>query len=128
MSGGPRLAELDFLRGIAIIMVIGYHGAMPASAAGRLEPFIRAWQSWGWTGVDLFFVLSGFLVGGLLFREIRLHGRLEVRRFIIRRGLKIWPMYYAFLCIGFPIVMLRSHLSIGYTSHLFLPYLLHLQN
>ena len=48
----------------------------------------------GWTGVDLFFILSGFLIAGLLFKEIRSEGRLHVWRFWFRRGMKIWPCYF----------------------------------
>src|SRR5579871_627813 len=123
-----RLIELDFLRGIAILLVVGSHAAMPSQAAGHLNSLVWTWQSWGWTGVDLFFVLSGFLIGGLLFREIKTYGRLDVPRFIIRRGFKIWPMYYVFLCLGFLVVMLKNHFSFAHTGHLFLPYLFHLQN
>ncbi len=53
--------------------------------------------NFGWAGVDVFFVLSGFLVGGLLLKEWRLTQRVDSRRFLIRRGFKIWPMYYVFL-------------------------------
>jgi peptidoglycan/LPS O-acetylase OafA/YrhL len=45
--------------------------------------------------VDLFFVLSGFLIGGILFREIQRNGQLHVRRFLLRRAFKIWPGYLA---------------------------------
>jgi peptidoglycan/LPS O-acetylase OafA/YrhL len=51
----------------------------------------------GWIGVDLFFVLSGFLISGLLFNEFKSTGAINFRRFIIRRGLKIWPPFYVFL-------------------------------
>ena len=53
-----RLRELDFLRGIAIILVLFRHQV--------LFDFL---ETMGWIGVDLFFVLSGFLVSGLLFKE-----------------------------------------------------------
>jgi peptidoglycan/LPS O-acetylase OafA/YrhL len=51
----------------------------------------------GWVGVDLFFVLSGFLVSGLLFIEYRKYGSLRIGRFLIRRGFKIYPAFYALL-------------------------------
>jgi peptidoglycan/LPS O-acetylase OafA/YrhL len=44
-------------------------------------------------GVDLFFVLSGFLIGGQIWRELKCEGSLNVPRFIIRRGYRIWPLY-----------------------------------
>jgi peptidoglycan/LPS O-acetylase OafA/YrhL len=65
----------------------------------------KAWHQVGWMGVDLFFVLSGFLVSGLLFREFQQHGRVRIGRFLVRRGFKIYPGYYALLLVG---IALRS--------------------
>lgn len=48
----------------------------------------------GWVGVDLFFVLSGFLVSGLIFQEFRKHNEFRAWRFLVRRGFKIYPAYY----------------------------------
>jgi peptidoglycan/LPS O-acetylase OafA/YrhL len=53
----------------------------------------------GWTGVDLFFVLSGFLVSGLLFKEHLRSGRIRAGRFYLRRGLKIYPNFYVMLAV-----------------------------
>lgn len=78
-----RLRELDFLRGIAIILVLFRHQ--------RLFDFT---QCMGWIGVDLFFVLSGFLVSGLLFKEYQKYGNIRPKLFLIRRGFKIYPLYY----------------------------------
>ncbi len=78
-----RLRELDFLRGIAIILVIFRH-----------QPVIDFLQTMGWIGVDLFFVLSGFLVSGLLFREYQKFGSIKPGLFLIRRGFKIYPIFY----------------------------------
>jgi peptidoglycan/LPS O-acetylase OafA/YrhL len=50
-------------------------------------------------GVDLFFVLSGFLIAGLLFREQKEHGEIRIGRFYIRRGLKIYPPFYLLIAI-----------------------------
>ena len=72
-----RNQGLDFLRTIAVIMVLGRH-AVPGSWLGRA----------GWEGVDLFFVLSGFLISGLLFDAWLKHGTVDVPRFLVRRGLK----------------------------------------
>src|ERR1700733_8613286 len=91
-----REIELDFIRGIAILMVIDFHGARTF----LLAPF--AWMgfaNFGWAGVDVFFVLSGFLVGGLLVKEWKLFGRINSKQFLIRRGFKIWPQYYFFLIL-----------------------------
>ncbi len=77
-----RLREIDFLRGTAIILVLLNHSpGMPFSSIG-------------WIGVDLFFVLSGFLISGLLFKEFLKYGKLDIKRFLVRRGFKIYPLFY----------------------------------
>lgn len=78
-----RLRELDFLRGLAIVLVLFRHS--------DVHPYLT---TMGWIGVDLFFVLSGYLVSGLLFREYLRTGSLRPGRFLIRRGFKIYPIYY----------------------------------
>jgi peptidoglycan/LPS O-acetylase OafA/YrhL len=60
----------------------------------NLADFLR---DFGHTGVDLFFVLSGFLVSGLLFAEFKLTQSVNIRRFLIRRALKLYPAFYFFL-------------------------------
>jgi peptidoglycan/LPS O-acetylase OafA/YrhL len=79
---------------------MGHHCAVVPQDAGWLSPFALAWYRVGWTGVDLFFVLSGYLIGGLLLDELRSTERICVSRFLARRALKIWPpllVYLAFL-------------------------------
>lgn len=96
-AGQRREIELDFIRGIAILLVLTFH-AHSKSIAPLLD-----WTgipSFGWAGVDVFFVLSGFLVGGLLVKEWQLKGRIDSGRFLIRRALKIWPAYYFFLLLN----------------------------
>jgi peptidoglycan/LPS O-acetylase OafA/YrhL len=80
-----RLRELDFLRGAAILLVLLRHQYLFAFT-----------KNMGWIGVDLFFVLSGFLVSGLLFKEYQKFGDIHPTRFLIRRGFKIYPIYYLF--------------------------------
>jgi peptidoglycan/LPS O-acetylase OafA/YrhL len=60
----------------------------------------------GWAGVDLFFILSGFLVGGLVLNEWKQTGSFDARRFFKRRALKIWPAFYFFLAVE---VAVRVH-------------------
>jgi peptidoglycan/LPS O-acetylase OafA/YrhL len=74
------------LRAVAVLLVIGCH-----------LTWNPLWARVGWTGVDLFFCLSGFLVSGLLFRDYKATGELHWRRFIIRRGFKIYPAYYVLI-------------------------------
>ncbi len=95
-SSAKRLPELDVLRGIAIALVLVRH--LPSERPGDWSWFrpVEWLSTGGWVGVDLFFVLSGFLISGLLFTEYRRSGTINVGRFLWRRGLKIWPAYYAF--------------------------------
>src|SRR5262245_3425534 len=89
-----RLHNLDVLRGIAVLLVLFRHLPTKADLSlGGLEAVVDALYRVGWCGVDLFFVLSGFLIFGLLFKEFNGDGRLNVPRFWVRRGLKIWPSY-----------------------------------
>src|SRR5205814_1907553 len=84
-----RNLQLDFLRGVAILLVILRHTALfhiPGWEASLVQ--------FGWAGVDLFFVLSGFLISGLLFSEYRQNGMIRFARFAVRRALKIYPAFY----------------------------------
>jgi peptidoglycan/LPS O-acetylase OafA/YrhL len=125
----PRLVQLDILRGIAVLLVIGRHSSVPASQSGKFQPLVQYWYDLGWTGVDLFFVLSGFLVGGLLFKEWRLRSSLDIKRFLIRRGYKIWPPYIVY--IVFLTIWLIASNSYGSASRVLLimsPNFVHLQS
>ena len=85
-----RLLSLDILRGFAVLAVLGYHFPNEGPLPYWFEPIRRG----GWSGVDLFFVLSGFLIGSLLFEEATIRGNLGMIRFWIRRAFKIFPSYY----------------------------------
>jgi peptidoglycan/LPS O-acetylase OafA/YrhL len=95
----PRgnVPTLDVLRSIAILVVFSGHYAFEFEGVHwvqRLPMFF-----WGWTGVDLFFVLSGYLIGTQLWKEVKRANGIRIGRFLLRRGLRIWPLYYAF--VGF---------------------------
>lgn len=81
-----RNPSLDVLRAAAVLLVFCYH----SEGALLIARF-------GWIGVDLFFVLSGFLVAGLLFREYQNTQQVKAGRFLLRRGLKIYPQFYSFI-------------------------------
>ena len=101
-----NLPCLDVLRSLAISLVFVYHmqGSFPNALRTLKSPIVR----FGWTGVDLFFVLSGLLLGGQLWRELKASGTVEVRRFILRRGFRVWPLYYSL--VGF---LLAERLFLG---------------
>jgi peptidoglycan/LPS O-acetylase OafA/YrhL len=98
---GTRLVGLDLLRLLAVVLVLGRHmpGPAPEHWPTALRTALTAWQTGGWIGVDLFFVLSGFLVAGLLFAGHRAHGRVAVVRFYVRRSWKIYPPFFALLAV-----------------------------
>lgn len=125
-SPGGRIAQLDVLRGVAILLVLGAHSPLHPDQAGWWAPLATYWARGGVTGVDLFFVLSGFLIGGLLFKEARTQGSIDVKRFLIRRGFRIWPLYYLWLLCAF--LHLSLHLGVQGAFLRFVPNLIHLQN
>lgn len=93
MAARKRDAWLDSVRGVAVLLVLGRHIELPVDAPALLV----AWQRGGWVGVDLFFVLSGFLVAGLLFREYQRYRTLAVPRFLARRAWRIYPPFFVML-------------------------------
>lgn len=94
-----HLAPLDALRALAIVMVfVGhYAGEFGEHGPPGLPDGLVAAFELGWSGVDLFFVLSGLLIGRQLWTELRVSGTIDVPRFLLRRGLRIWPLYFAFV-------------------------------
>lgn len=114
-----RVEALDFLRAVAVLLVLETHMARnPAESAS-------AWFRGGWIGVDLFFVLSGFLVSGLLFREYQRHGQISAKQFLVRRGFKIYPGFWLLLLAG---VMLQLVKGTGPRPHAVIANLLFIQN
>lgn len=103
---GERKIELDFLRGVAILLVMVAHFRVPSTGTVELDEFIRDVKAVGGVGVNLFFTLSGFLVGGLLLTEYQKFGSIDVRRFLVRRALKIWPALYFLVLVH---AVIRHH-------------------
>ncbi|HNA27245.1 MAG TPA: acyltransferase [Nitrospira sp.] len=90
-----RHKSMDLLRAAAILLVILAHTVLSYGAPPSLAPL-----QFGGSGVDLFFVLSGWLLGGQLFKELVRDGRVDVRRFWIRRWMRTLPAYYSVLLLS----------------------------
>jgi peptidoglycan/LPS O-acetylase OafA/YrhL len=90
-----RLPALDGVRGLAIATVLAYHGwcIWPAETRSTIDRAISALLERCWIGVDLFFVLSGFLITRILLRSRGKGG--YYKNFYARRALRIFPLYYA---------------------------------
>ncbi len=91
MTGHPQYRrDIDGLRAIAVIAVVLYHFGMPGLGGG-------------FVGVDVFFVISGFLIGGNLWREIDRTGRLQLGTFYMRRIRRLAPAYVVMVLVTFAV-------------------------
>lgn len=94
-----RNLQLDFLRFVGVFLVVVSH--LPFHDESSFGAVISVIQTGGWIGVDLFFMLSGYLIAGLMIKEYKAHGSFNIRLFLIRRGFKIYPAYYFFIFYQF---------------------------
>ncbi len=92
-----RSLALDGLRGLALVWVVTYHFT---SSAGPLKG--------GWVGLDVFFVLSGFLITAMLLDELRVHGRVSLPKFYARRACRLLPALFVMLA-AWVVVLLAFH-------------------
>lgn len=119
-ESGERIyfPELDGLRFIAFLMVFLFHGGLPEGMVRRAigRTAARALRENGGYGVQLFFILSGYLITTLLLREEARYGRVALRAFWIRRILRIWPLYYLLIVVGF-LVLPGLDGQLGTTYH-----------
>jgi peptidoglycan/LPS O-acetylase OafA/YrhL len=118
-----KIPQLDGVRGVAILLVLAHN----------LHAFytlpLSLLTSYGWMGVDLFFVLSGFLITGILLDSKS--SPAYFRNFYARRCLRIWPLYYAVLLLMFVVVPLlrpQDALEIFRRAHPWWSYPFFLQN
>jgi peptidoglycan/LPS O-acetylase OafA/YrhL len=96
-SSSKRLYGLDTLRALAIIIVLIYHYRVVVSR----ETFFGFISTAGWAGVDLFFVLSGYLIGNQIFSAIAKGQDFSIKLFYLRRFLRTLPNYYFVLALYF---------------------------
>jgi peptidoglycan/LPS O-acetylase OafA/YrhL len=96
----PYLPGLDGLRALAVIAVLLYHAGLP-------------WMPGGFLGVEVFFVISGYLITSLLLKEWRHRGRIHLRAFWLRRARRLLPALYLLLVVTltFAVVFLPSEVT-----------------
>lgn len=99
-----HIPTLDGLRAIAILMVVVYHYFFAIVSPEFINIYFRVYTSWWWAGVDLFFVLSGFLIGRILINVKESENYFKV--FYTRRFFRIFPAYY--LILGLLILFLLT--------------------
>ncbi|MFT3705430.1 MAG: acyltransferase [Agriterribacter sp.] len=102
-KAGKRLSGLDHLRALAIVLVLFYHYRM-----FQHPEWVDKSLNFGWSGVDLFFVLSGFLISSPLFVQIKNGSNISLSEFVIKRFFRIIPAYLAVLTIYFCIPAFRE--------------------
>lgn len=94
-----RIDVLDGFRGLAILLVLLFHFGAGINRRSAIDDWFGRITGSMWTGVDVFFVLSGFLITGILLKtRDRKH---YFRSFYMRRTLRIFPLYYGFLFLCF---------------------------
>lgn len=108
-----HVASLDGVRGVAVLLVVLFH-FLPHDGVGPLSILSSA----GWIGVDLFFVLSGFLITSILYEQRGTKN--YFRNFYVRRVLRLFPLYYAiFLGVLLLTPLLHIHWRLGHLAILF---------
>jgi peptidoglycan/LPS O-acetylase OafA/YrhL len=111
INSRDRIPSLDGLRGIAILLVFLFH-YFPRDHRDPLS----ALASLGWSGVDLFFVLSGFLITGILTDTRDAPNRFKA--FYLRRILRLFPVYF----VAVSIVVVGTHFLRGYRNWMDIPF------
>ncbi len=89
-----RIAGLDGIRASAILLVLGCHIQIFLAPFPKNSFVALFFGETGWNGVYLFFVLSGFLIGGLCFNELQTSSSIHLPRFWARRAMRTWPLYF----------------------------------
>lgn len=94
-----RILGLDGIRAYAVLMVVVTHMHLFIELNNSGSPYYSLVR--GIIGVQIFFVLSGLLITNLLILEHKNNGRISIKNFIIRRGLRIFPVFYLFIFVLF---------------------------
>ena len=109
-----NIPALDGIRGLAVLLVLLFHLSFHANLGGFESSYFQKLFGCGWAGVDLFFVLSGFLITGILVEST--NEKFYFLRFYWRRTLRVFPLYFGTLLTSlfvFPWIHYPSHLFTG---------------
>jgi peptidoglycan/LPS O-acetylase OafA/YrhL len=121
-DSSKRIPELDGLRGVAILSVLIFHYFEPQGPTPphSLTHYAQRLVLMGWSGVDLFFMLSGFLIGGILLdaRESRSY----FSTFYVRRFFRIIPIYYVWIAAYVVVVTLAFGFLLRHSNYGVLPH------
>jgi peptidoglycan/LPS O-acetylase OafA/YrhL len=99
-SSGIYFPKLDGLRFVAFLLVFIHHSPPVSNASSLLARVVAPLSGRGWAGVELFFILSSFLLTRLLVEETRKYNEANVPKYFIRRILRIWPLYFFYIGIN----------------------------
>ena len=104
VATGTRMVGPDILRSLAILLVMLVH--LPLNATPGVLVTVR---EYGWLGVDIFFVLSGYLIGTQLFKEVTRTGAVDFKSFYLRRAFRIFPAFFVVLALYALVPVLRDN-------------------
>jgi len=117
MNEQPKFTQLDSLRGICFLAIFTYHTIHPAKGNNLIGNFfVFIYDQLLPLSIDVFFILSAFLLTWLGIREYKLKGSFSFKNYFIRRLLRIWPLYYFILAIAFiiiPLISTRFHIPVS---------------
>lgn len=106
VAQGTRMVGPDVLRSLAILLVMLVH--LPLNATPGVLVTVREYS---WLGVDIFFVLSGYLIGTQVFKEITRTGTVDFKAFYLRRAFRIFPAFFVVLALYVLFPVLRDNPS-----------------
>jgi peptidoglycan/LPS O-acetylase OafA/YrhL len=107
--------QLDSIRGLSFLAVFFYHAYHPTFGIGLLSQFFKYIYANLDLSIDVFFILSSFLLTWLGINEFRKKGNFSFKNYFIRRALRIWPLYYLIMLFSFivlPIVAQRMGIHV----------------
>lgn len=109
------LPELDILRFLAFAWMFQIHASISFPALNAAAKPRILWT--GFYTIDLFFAMSAYLLTQLLMREWEQRGSIDVKAFYIRRGLRVWPLYFLLVAVGFILSSVMDHTKYAVAFH-----------